>query len=124
MPVAASRSSPNGTGFLLTDLEFIALYANDAAGSILFFPEKLSSDAEFGVRAQARIRSIFDADHFIGVGCRACGRSERTTNDPKASRHLLHCAELTQSVESAVCCWDDARDESTVPTSTSAPAPV
>ena len=39
MPVAASRSSPNGTGFLLTDLEFIALYANDAAGSILFFPE-------------------------------------------------------------------------------------
>jgi DNA-binding CsgD family transcriptional regulator len=71
MIVAASRSSPNSTGFLLTDLEFSALYANDAAVSILFFPEELTRDGEFGVRAQTRIRSIFDADRFIGVSVSA-----------------------------------------------------
>ena len=62
----ARRASQDGIGFLLTDLEFNLLYANDPALSILFFPEQLTQQNGFGAAASERIRSIFDAHSFNG----------------------------------------------------------
>jgi DNA-binding CsgD family transcriptional regulator len=62
----ARRASQDGIGFLLTDLEFNLLYANDTAVSILCFPEPLTPPVAAGAAASQRIRSIFDAGSFNG----------------------------------------------------------